>query len=446
MVAWVCDCSPVLAVVAPSKHEYHTKGTCHDEPEHHETSQDKGRGLLGDPKHTRTHGHEGRASGPPHGPSSIDRIWVPSVSGRGRGEGLSVGSAAALRLPRSDHILLRLACATCREQPWQPIASRYVTLTLSHLAWSNVWRSGGADRGPYSAIAASRAVADAQSLLRRSTVPSGFVVWCRLVAASALVAVSSILATSAPAAAADATPTTWAEITAAVADGCVDETYTLGASITAPAASTLDLTGCTVTVDLNGFDLTNVSRPLDRAAIALPDGCLAHHRGRSREPRGPSVWKGAGAERVSAATVATTPPAPLVVRGGIVVATGGSSSAGIGGSTSLLGGGAGGTVTVSGGRVTATGGSGAAGIGGGTSARNRAGDGGTLTVSGGTSPQRRRGGAAGIGGGSSRSQRRRGRLRGNDLGRHCHRDRWHRWGRNRRGRWDPSAVPGMWGV
>jgi hypothetical protein len=201
---------------------------------------------------------------------------------------------------------------------------------------------------------------------------------------------------------------TWAQLdtdVSAVASGS-QETFFLSTAMSAPSGQRLQLAvGASVTIDLNGCDLT-IDDPGDDAdgaglaAISVP----------------------AASTPVASLTIEDTSSSSLANQGVLTVHGGNASGSVVGGGAGVggdgadpgAGGVAAGSVTVLGGTVDASGGvgglsrgGGGAGIGGGGGSTLSAGSGGTVTVSGGTlaaptggdGSSTGDGGGAGIGGG-----------------------------------------------
>ncbi len=220
---------------------------------------------------------------------------------------------------------------------------------------------------------------------------------------------------------------------AAIASGA-ERTFYLEAPVTAPAGEGLALpAGATVTLDLDGCDLTIAEPAEDVTAVAVPPGAVLKVEDTSSEvvteqgsleaTGGTDHSPGAGTAHAGAGIGGG---GTVSISGGNVTATGGActyfggAAAGIGGVGGAASGGSedggpSGAVSISGGNVTATGGEGAdfggggAGIGGGGG--DRVGGDGTVSISGGIVTAKggeatnAAGAGAGIGGGGGGTER-----------------------------------------
>ncbi|WP_191089678.1 Ig-like domain repeat protein [Nesterenkonia ebinurensis] len=185
--------------------------------------------------------------------------------------------------------------------------------------------------------------------------------------------------------AASATAENWRDLLAVVEAACDDAgTVSLTSDITAPPGENLNLAGCEITLDLNGYAL-EIEVLGNLAAVHVPSSASLtindSSNGAGSLIAASSDEVGIGGENGDGGTV--------TINGGEVTATSTGFGAGIGGGNN----GAGGTVTINGGVVRATGSNGA-GIGGGLT-----GAGGTVTINGGEVTATSSADGAGIGGG-----------------------------------------------
>ena len=233
------------------------------------------------------------------------------------------------------------------------------------------------------------------------SVRAGLVTACLamgLVAGSSLVATSLAFASTTPTTASD-----WSALSNAV-DGCTSSsslTVVLGAAITAPTGAYLAVpSGCSLTLNLAGNDLSITSVAAGDAAIAVPTGASLDIEdtsttgtltatGGGGSGNGDGGGAGIGGDSNGGSSGSVT------ISSGTVTATGGASNgggagSGIGGGGGFGSGGSSGSVTISSGTVTATGGGstyggGGSGIGGGGGGQyDSAGSSGSVTISSGT--------------------------------------------------------------
>ncbi|MBH0054495.1 InlB B-repeat-containing protein, partial [Salinibacterium sp. SWN139] len=166
-------------------------------------------------------------------------------------------------------------------------------------------------------------------------------------------------------------------------------TVLLVADVVAPAGRSITVKpGESITLDLNGFDLTiNSNVPDSLAAIEVPSTStltIVSSGGGTLTVTGGLHGAGIGGNDGNDG-------GSVIVNSGTILATGGAGGAGIGGGNN----GTGGTTTIKSGTTTATGSAGGAGIGGGNN-----GTGGTTTITGGSiTATGGQDGGAGIGGG-----------------------------------------------
>ncbi|MBH0024481.1 InlB B-repeat-containing protein [Salinibacterium sp. SWN248] len=166
-------------------------------------------------------------------------------------------------------------------------------------------------------------------------------------------------------------------------------TVILVADVVAPAGRSIAVKpGESITLDLNGFDLTiNSDVPDSLAAIEVPSTStltIVSSGGGTLTVTGGLHGAGIGGNDGNDG-------GSVIVNSGTILATGSAGGAGIGGGNN----GTGGTTTIKSGTTTATGSAGGAGIGGGNN-----GTGGSTTITGGTiTATGGQNGGAGIGGG-----------------------------------------------
>ncbi|WP_345064995.1 InlB B-repeat-containing protein [Leifsonia kafniensis] len=238
---------------------------------------------------------------------------------------------------------------------------------------------------------------------------------------AALLAVSFVIAPGAPASAVgtatDGVTATDAATLAAAFAGGGDVTLGESFGVTADDAPIVVPSGTSVTLNLNGYELT-VAGAINQAGIGVPDtatltitdssagnGILAATGGENGAGIGGGQYGAGGSIAITSGTVTATggyggagigggyygaADRNITITSGIVTAIGGENGAGIGGGY----GGAGGKITIASGTVTATGGQYGAGVGGGFF-----GSGGNITIAGGTVVSTAGQFAAGIGGG-----------------------------------------------